>query len=156
MYVEIERKFLVSSDAWRALGGRQVKMVQSYIVAPEGTLRVRIADKEAFLTLVGPPDGASRDVFEYPVPVEHAQGMLGKIFLGPRIEKTRHHVMHEGHEWHIDEFHGNNAGLVLAELELKSLDEPFVMPDWIAQEVTGNPAYSNAVLATTPALAEAS
>lgn len=146
--VEIERKFLVTGDAWR--NGSGVLYRQGYLNRDKGrTVRVRIAGDAAFLTIKGQSVGATRAEFEYPIPVADAQALLA-LCDGPLIEKTRYLVLHAGHQWEVDEFAGDNAGLVVAELELASEDEAFDSPAWLGEEVTHDARYFNSNLATHP------
>jgi adenylate cyclase len=146
--VEIERKFLVKGDAWR--NGSGVCYRQGYLNRDKArTVRVRIAGQAGFLTIKGKSTGATRAEFEYPVPLEDAQALLA-LCDGPLIEKTRFIVMHEGNRWEVDEFAGDNAGLVVAELELASEDETFALPDWLGDEVTSDARYFNSNLAAHP------
>lgn len=153
MAVEIERKFLVTGDAWRAevSGARQIR--QAYLSkSGKASVRVRVVDESsARLTVKAAPDGKgpalSRAEFEYPIPVEEALEML-ELRSGRIVEKTRHLVPAEnGRTWEVDVFEGAHTGLVLAEIELGAADEQVVLPAWLGREVTGDPAYSNAALA---------
>ncbi len=157
MPIEIERKFLPANDAWRARVARSQRMAQGYLndarAVREGaqnvSMRVRIAGESAELNLKSRELGAYRQEFEYPIPLADAEALLA-LCVGGRIEKLRHHVRHGAHEWEIDEFFGENAGLVVAEIELSSLDEAFGMPDWLGAEVTDQPRYYNLTLAERP------
>ncbi len=150
MAKEIERKFLVASDAWRT-GARGVPYRQGYLDTGAGcTVRVRVAGERAFLTIKGPPQGAVRDEYEYPIPVADAEELLGRLCSGGCIEKVRHRVTHAGRVWEVDEFEGANAGLVLAEVELEHPDAEVALPSWLGTEVTGDPRYTNAALARHP------
>lgn len=149
MGMEIERKFLLAGDSWRheACG---VPYVQGYISRGAGrTVRVRIAGEEAFLTIKGPVSGISRAEFEYLIPVEDARQLL-TLCEGPLIEKTRFRILESGHLWEIDEFHGANDGLLVAEVELSQPDEAVLIPSWIGSEVTGDPRYYNSNLTLHP------
>jgi adenylate cyclase len=148
MPVEIERKFLVASDSWRghALGQRYC---QGYLSKGDVTVRVRRAGPRAFLTIKGSGEGIVRPEFEYEIPVEEAEEML-KLCRRPLIEKTRFEVMHDGLRWEIDEFAGENAGLVLAEVELEHPSQPVALPDWIGDEVTADQRYRNSQLVDAP------
>lgn len=153
MGTEIERKFLLASgvagDAWRA-GAQRRRIVQGYLSRdPERTVRVRIDETSAFLTIKGKSAGATRAEFEYAIPLADAELLL-PLCLSPLIDKTRHVVTHEGHRWEIDEFFGDNAPLIVAELELASEDEPFARPPWLGEEVTHDPRYFNSQLAVHP------
>jgi adenylate cyclase len=147
--VEIERKFLLRGDAWRAQAQRSLRMVQAYLGGERCSIRVRIEGEEAFLNLKSRDLGTRRLEFEYPVPLEEAEHMLA-AFGGQQVAKTRHFVERGGHTWEIDEFSGDNAGLVVAEIELAAEDEAFERPDWIGAEVTMDPRYYNVNLARTP------
>ena len=149
MGIEIERKFLVRNDHWSGLG-TPVHYAQGYLVA-DGlrTVRVRIAGEDGYLTIKGKTQGMSRLEFEYPIPVNEAFELLNLCPI-PVIEKYRTKVLFGGKTWEIDEFEGENKGLVIAEIELKSEDEPFELPSWIGEEVTGDLKYYNSRLATHP------
>lgn len=150
MAIEIERKFLVCSDAWRAGVERAEDMMQIYLAsAAEISIRVRITGPRAALNIKGCTVGARRQEFEFPVPVNEARELCA-AFGGPRIEKTRHYLRHGGHLWEVDEFGGDNAGLVVAEIELEDEQEAFARPDWLGAEVTGEERYYNVCLATRP------
>lgn len=146
---EIERKFLVCNEAWRGAGSAR-RMVQGYLsLDPERTVRVRIAGERAWVTVKGVTSGCTRVEHEFEVPVEKAEGMLA-LCLPEVIDKTRHEIHVAGHLWEVDEFHGANAGLVVAEIELKEEGEVFEKPAWLGQEVTEDPRYYNASLAQRP------
>lgn len=148
MAVEIERKFRVTGDAWRNDSG--VLYRQGYLNRDKvRTVRIRIAGGAAFLTIKGKSTGATRAEFEYPVPMDDAQALLA-LCDGPLIEKTRYIVLHAGHRWEVDEFAGDNTGLVVAELELSAEDEAFERPAWLGEEVTHDARYFNSNLATQP------
>lgn len=149
MGLEIERKFLPRDDGWRA-GPPGERLVQGYLSRdPARTVRVRIAGERAFLTIKGPTLGASRAEFEYPVPPADAQAMLA-LCDGPVIDKIRHLREHGGLLWEVDEFLGDNRGLVVAEVELASEDQRFEPPPWLGSEVTGDVRYYNAHLSVHP------
>ena len=148
MPAEIERKFLVSGADWRTETGQRIS--QGYLSRDkQRTVRIRIAGPKAFLTIKGHTTGASRTEFEYEIPVVDAEAMLG-ICDGPLIEKVRHKVPHAGLTWEVDEFLGDNAGLVVAEVELASEDQEVVLPPWAAEEVTTDKRYFNSNLAVNP------
>ena len=150
MAVEIERKFLLKNDSWRdnVIGSHVLK--QGYLASsPLPTVRVRISDDKAFLTIKGRTEGISRVEFEYEIPSNEAIEML-ELSAQPPIEKTRYIVEANGHTWEIDVFEGSNAGLVLAEVELDNEDEKIELPDWIDIEVTSDPRYYNSALSKTP------
>jgi len=153
MAVEIERKFLVASEAWRGQSeGKPRVFRQAYLALSERTgVRVRLdeTDDAAWLCVKERKIGASRGEFEYPVPLADARAML-KLTTGHVIEKCRFLVPHDGHVWEVDEFEGANVGLVVAEIELKREDEGFSHPAWLGEEVTGEERYYNASLALFP------
>jgi adenylate cyclase len=148
--VEIERKFLVAGDAWRALG-EPVLLRQGYLNSdPARTVRVRIEGQGAAITIKSKNVGATRGEWEYPVPLLDAAELLDRLCERPLIEKYRSRIAYQGHVWEVDEFLGENAGLVVAEIELGAADEPFARPDWIGEEVTGDPRYYNSSLIHLP------
>ncbi|GAA0752469.1 CYTH domain-containing protein [Ideonella azotifigens] len=148
MAIEIERKFLVVGEGWRQPDAMHLS--QGYLNRdPARTVRVRIAGEEAFLTIKGRSEGLSRAEFEYPLPLADAQALLA-LCDGPLVEKHRHRVMVDGLLWEVDEFHGANAGLVVAELELQSEDQPFTRPAWLGEEVSDDARYFNSQLASRP------
>ena len=148
MAVEIERKFLVTGTAWKQTPG--VVYRQGYLNRDKArTVRVRVAGDAAFLTIKGQSVGATRAEFEYPIPLADAQALLA-ISDGPLIEKTRHVLTHTGMAWELDVFAGDNAGLVVAEVELQSEDQVFARPDWLGEEVTQDARYFNSNLAAHP------
>lgn len=147
---EIERKFLVTSDAWRPLAHRSQPMSQGYIASGERvSVRVRIAGDRAWLNIKSGGLVASRLEYEYAIPVAEARELLA-LAAGPLIDKTRHFVAHGGLEWEVDEFHGANSGLVVAELELDREDQEFARPAWIGREVTQLERYYNVCLVDHP------
>ncbi len=148
MAKEIERKFLVRGEGWRQES--PVECVQGYLsIDPRRTVRVRIADQKAYLTVKGETVGCTRSEFEYPVPPEEA-GELLELCIKPLIRKFRHVVPSHGLTWEVDEFTGENEGLVMAEVELESEQQEITLPDWIGEEVTGNPRFYNANLVKDP------
>jgi adenylate cyclase len=151
MGCEIERKFLVRQDGWRAAVESESRIVQGYLSADARlTLRVRQRDDQAFLTLKGATRGLSRAEFEYPIPLEDAQAMFAELVVSALIDKRRYLVRDVGQLWEVDVFAGENQGLVLAELELSHEDQPFARPDWLGDEVSDDPRYFNAYLARHP------
>lgn len=150
MGLEIERKFLVTGTAWKALAAG-VLIRQGYLSsAAERTVRVRIAGDQGFLTVKGKSRGLTRAEFEYAIPVEDAAAMLDGLCEKPLIEKTRYRVPFGAHTWEVDEFHGANAGLVVAEVELASADEEPALPPWVGREVSRDARYFNANLVKKP------
>ena len=150
MPLEIERKFLVVGNSWRA-GAEGVAYRQGYLATePERNVRVRLAGPKAKLTIKGQDEGIARIELEYPIPIEDAEVLLDRLCHRPLIEKTRYKIPHAGHTWDLDEFHGDNAGLIVAEIELGSEDEAFERPPWVGDEVTHDPRYLNANLVSLP------
>lgn len=147
---EIERKFLLRDDGWRPLAARRRRMSQAYIARGEGlSVRVRISDEEAWLNIKSGGLEAARDEFEYVIPIADARALLARA-PGPAIEKTRHYVPHAGFEWEVDEFHGANDGLIVAEIELNEEGQSFPVPSWIGREVTAFERYYNVMLVDHP------
>jgi adenylate cyclase len=148
--VEIERKFLLRGDAWRQLG-EPVLLRQGYLSSdPARTVRVRIESARGTITIKGKNSGATRAEWEYDIPLAEAGELLDTLCERPLIEKYRRRIAHGGHTWEVDEFLGENAGLAVAEIELRSEDETFDRPDWIGEEVTGEARYYNSSLIRTP------
>jgi adenylate cyclase len=150
MSVEIERKFLVLGDEWKSLGqGTSIR--QGYLsTQPDRVVRVRIEDASATLTIKGRSVGAIRGEWEYPIPLQDADDLLTTLCERPLIEKTRTRIKHDGMVWEVDEFFGENLGLIVAELELQSEDQRFAKPDWVGEEVTHDARYFNANLLKHP------
>jgi len=151
--VEIERKFLVRAERWAACKAlaQGVLLRQGYLSSnPERIVRIRIEDGAACMTIKGRTVGATRAEWEYPIPLEDARIFLDDLCEKPIIEKIRYRVAHRGLVWEVDEFHGENAGLLVAEIELSSEDQPFDKPDWVGEEVTHDPRYFNANLLRHP------
>jgi adenylate cyclase len=147
---EIERKFLVLKDRIN-LSGKGQRIVQGYIPTADKTaVRIRINGDKAFLTIKGENSGAVRSEFEYAIPLADANAMLEELCLKPFIEKRRHHIALGGHTWELDVFDGDNSGLWVAEIELASETEAFDKPDWVGEEVTGDPKYYNSSLIQNP------
>ena len=157
MGVEIERKFLVVGDGWREAAREVLPMAQGYINdmgamdrgEQKASVRVRIQGDAAFLNLKSRELGHTRQEFDYPIPVADARALLA-LCVGGVVDKRRHYVEHEGHLWEVDEFLGDNAGLVVAEIELDHADEAFVKPAWIGKQVTDAARYYNLALASRP------
>ena len=156
MAIEIERKFLINSDLLRQSGdlvsAKRYHVRQAYLSqggdssAPANTVRVRIVEAQAFLTIKGPATGITRAEFEYTIPVAEAEELLS-LCIGHVISKTRYLLPLAGHLWEIDEFHGAHQGLWLAEIELTDEHDTFSSPQWLAQEVSLDRRYHNASLA---------
>ena len=150
MRQEIERKFLVRGDGWRGAATRVLCRQGYLLTGTDCTVRVRVLGDEGFLTIKGRADGLARTEYEYPIPVADAHHLLDWECARPFIEKYRHCVMFAGRRWEIDEFLGENAGLIVAEIELESADQAFESPDWVGQEVSDDPRYCNSNLGRDP------
>jgi adenylate cyclase len=157
MGIEIERKFLLNGDGWRAAAHKVVPMAQGYLndlaIVDSGAMntsvRVRIEGGAAFLNIKSREAGPRRQEFDYAIPVADARALLA-LCVGGTIDKRRHYVQQTGHLWEIDEFLGDNAGLVVAEIELDGVDEAFERPAWIGREATHAQRYYNLALASRP------
>jgi len=148
---EIERKFLLLSDAWRDEVRDSVHLIQGYLVRNEkSAIRIRIKGTRAELNIKQSLEGIDRLEYEYEIPLADAREILEHVALRPLIEKTRHHVVRGDHLWEIDEFDGENRGLIMAEIELTYADEPFDKPAWIGEEVSLDPRYYNSNLSLSP------
>lgn len=151
MAVEIERKYLVTGDSWRAAVESQSRIMQGYLSeGGRATVRARVKGDKAFLTIKGATTGISRSEYEYEIPVADAEQMLAELAVSSVIDKTRYGVRQGNHVWDLDVFAGDNVGLVMAEVELGSEDEAFEMPDWAGEEVSGDGRYFNSNLASHP------
>ncbi len=149
MGTEIERKFLVKGDEWRSLG-TGVLYRQGYIpTLGKQTVRVRIVGNTGYLTIKGATVGNSRMEFEYPIQLQDAREMLDNLCSHPLIEKTRYKIRQGDLIWEVDEFMGENEGLIIAEVELQTENQTITLPDWIEREVS-DPKYYNANLAKVP------
>lgn len=151
MGIEIERKFLVKKDKWEQVVKEERSLFrQGYILSDQQkTVRVRLTDTDAFLTIKGQTVGLARPEFEYSIPKEDAQHMLDNFCIS-ELSKIRYFIPHEGHTWEVDEFLGLNEGLIVAEIELGSEDEAFSLPDWVDKDVTDEKKYTNSNLAVKP------
>jgi adenylate cyclase len=150
--LEIERKFLVTSGAYKTMAFAKHEIAQGYLNSmPERTVRVRIKDDKGYLTIKGKGNesGMSRFEWEKEIPVSEAKLLLDLCESGV-INKTRYEVKFGNHVYEVDEFFGKNEGLFLAEIELQSEDEAFEKPDWLGEEVTNNKKYYNSYLSKTP------
>jgi len=150
MAQEIERKFLVKNDSYKSLGKGEYLHQGFLSTDKERVVRIRIKGEKAWLTVKGINIGATRAEYEYEIPKDDAEYMLDHLCLQPTIEKHRYLVEHAGFTWEVDEFHGENQGLVVAEIELPSEDTPFDLPAWVGEEVTGVARYYNANLVQRP------
>lgn len=150
MAQEIERKFKVVGE-YKELAHNSMHLVQGYLASGRLTVRVRIADKGAWLTIKGasPDGGLSRYEWERPIELKEALELL-QLAEGALIEKRRYLVEYEGHTFEVDEFEGDNEGLTIAEIELQSADEEFARPAWLGEEVTGQKRYYNSHLRRHP------
>jgi len=150
MAKEIERKFLVKNESFK-LYSKGVIYRQGYLSRDkERTVRIRVAGEQAFITIKGLTNGMERLEFEYPITLADANEMLSTLCLKPLIEKVRYKFMSDGHLWEVDEFIGDNEGLTVAEVELKSSDEHVIIPEWVGPEVTGDLMYFNSNLVINP------
>ena len=151
MATEIERKFLVINDDWRATADAGMDCIQGYFTTnKECSIRVRLTGDEANLNIKSATLGVARSEYDYAIPARDAGEMLRYLCIQPLIEKKRYHVRHDGHLWEIDVFSGANAGLVVAEIELAHINEPFSRPAWLGAEVSHDPRYYNVCLVQHP------
>ena len=149
MGIEIERKYLVKGDGWKAAAGAGLECRQGYLVSDDKkTVRVRLMGDVGYLTIKGATDGISRMEFEYEIDYADAAYML--MLCKSVVEKTRYMIGHNGKTWELDVFSAANEGLVMAEVELESEDQEVDLPDWAGEEVSGDPRYFNAYLARHP------
>lgn len=150
MTVEIERRFLLTNDAWRAEAGEPRLMSQGYLsVEKERTIRVRIVGEQAWLTLKGWISDVTRSEFEYEIPLAHAREILHSM-CPFRMEKRRYEIRCDGFTFEIDEYAGDNAPLVVAEIELPAEDAAFPRPAWLGREITSDGRFTNAYLSKHP------
>lgn len=150
MAIEIEKKFLlhIFPESLLSIGKN---ICQGYMVnKKDKVVRIRICGDNAFITVKGVTYRASRTEYEYPIPKQDAQEMLSLFCEAPLIEKVRFQVNYNGFEWVIDQFTGLNQGLIVAEIELDAIDQPFEKPDWVGKEVTHDPRYFNSNLVKAP------
>lgn len=154
MATEIERKFLLADGVTAAdiaaRASKSSRIAQGYLTAdPVRTVRVRIKGEQGYITVKGKNDGIARLEFEYPIPLADAEAIL-TLCAAPLIEKTRYIIPQDDLVWEVDVFSGDNAGLIVAEIELPAVDTPFTCPDWVGAEVSGDPRYYNSSLQRTP------
>lgn len=150
MGTETERKFLVKSPGWKK-GAVGVRYRQGYLCHQEArTVRVRVAGDTGYLTIKGVAEGITRLEYEYPIPLAEASELLDRLCIKPLIEKTRYRIEYCGRVWEVDEFAGENQGLVVAEVELEFPDQALELPGWVGEEVTQDPRYLNASLVEHP------
>ena len=151
MALEIEHKFLLANDHWRNEIHHSVHYKQGYLSSsPLSSVRVRISDSHAWLNIKSATIGTTRQEFEYEIPLNDANTMLDELCHKPLIDKMRHFVHHQNHVWEVDEFMGDNAGLIVAEVELSEIGELFAMPNWVGAEVTHDLRYYNNNLSKHP------
>lgn len=154
MAQEIERKYLLKDASWREAVTESRFLRQGYLTTLSGdaraSVRVRVAGEAAFLNIKSMTLGVSRDEFEYPIPLADGQHMLDHLCTGAVIDKWRHYVRFGGLLWEIDEFLGANAGLIVAEVELASVDQAIALPAWVSAEVSDDPRYYNVSLVQHP------
>lgn len=151
MGVEIERKFLVVNDSWRKTASPGMRYRQGYLSTdPGNSVRVRVCGDKAWINIKSAVVGVTRREYEYRIPAADAHAILEELCVKPLIEKTRFIVEHDGLAWEIDVFEGDNAGLVVAELELDSAGEAFTLPAWAGAEVSGDIRYYNQRLVGHP------
>jgi adenylate cyclase len=151
MATEIERKFLLANDSWRRDVTKSSDIRQGYLLgSSSASVRVRISGEQANLNIKSATLGVTRKEYEIPLSIDDAMEMLDDLCDKPVIEKTRHIVTYKGHTWEIDEFYGDNQGLVVAEIELTSEDEDFEKPNWVGAEVSDDTRYYNVCLIQHP------
>ncbi len=151
MAIEIEHKFLMAGNDWREHITRSVKYRQGYLSSQAtSSIRVRISDKCAWLNIKSATVGTHRHEYEYEIPLPDANEIINMLCRKPIIEKTRHFVTDDGNTWEIDEFDGDNQGLIIAEIELSEIGKTFSKPQWIGEEVTHDLRYYNNNLAIHP------
>ena len=151
MGIEIERKFLVTNDHWREAASAALPIKQGYLVGgKEASVRVRLQGDKANLNIKSATLGVRRQEFEYAIPLEEAELILTTLCQRPIIEKTRYLVSYANKQWEVDVFEGDNAGLIVAELELQDETEQFDPPPWLGEEVSDDPRYYNSCLSQHP------
>lgn len=151
MGTEIERKFLVRDERWRDTARDVERYRQGYLAsAPQCSIRVRLAGERGYLNIKSATLGVRRSEYDYEIPADEARQLLDELCTGPLIDKHRYLVDYGGHTWEIDVFEGDNAGLVVAEIELDSEDEAFERPPWLGDEVSDDPRYYNVSLVQHP------
>lgn len=151
MAIEIEHKFLLANDDWRPKVSHSVTFRQGYLSSQANTsIRVRISDEKAWLNIKSAVIGTHRHEYEYEIPLTDAEEIITNLCRKPLIEKNRHYVVEQGLTWEIDEFFGENQGLIVAEIELDEIGQTFPKPSWLGQEVTNDMRYYNNNLAVYP------
>lgn len=151
MPIEIEHKFLLANDTWRKEVSHTSEYQQGYLSSnPTSSIRIRISDAKAWLNIKSATIGTYRQEYEYEIPLNEAREIIETLCHKPLITKTRHFITQQNHTWEVDEFHGENKGLCVAEIELSQLNEIFEKPDWLGKEVTDDLRYYNNNLAKNP------
>ncbi len=151
MAIEIEHKFLLANEDWRRSIQKSVKYKQGYLSSqPTSSIRIRISDNQAWLNIKSATIGTERLEFEYGIPLPDAEEIITTLCGKPLIEKTRHLVPNDHNIWEIDEFEGDNQGLIVAEIELSKIGQNFIRPHWLGEEVTQDLRYYNNNLAVNP------
>lgn len=151
MAMEVEHKFLLADDAWRSEIKRSVHYKQGYLgSSAASSVRVRISDSQAWLNIKSATIGSHRQEFEYEIPLADANTILDELCFKPLIEKVRHFIYRDPYIWEIDEFMGENTGLIVAEIELEQIGESFAKPSWLGREVTDDIRYYNNNLTKNP------
>lgn len=149
--LEIERKFLLAGDGWRAAADQGVAIRQGYLTSEPGlSVRVRVKGERGYLTIKAGCNALARHEYEYEIPLADAEAMLKTVARAAPLVKRRYHVRHGAHLWEIDVFEGDNEGLIMAEVELQATDEKVDLPSWVGPEVTGDPRFFNAYLSQRP------
>ena len=148
MGIEIEHKYLVVDGSWHQ--GQSPTYIRQGYLAVDPAVRIRLYGEKGFITVKGRSKGNTRSEYEYEIPAKDAREMLDNLCPQPQIEKNRYLIEHQGHTWEVDVFFGANEGLVVAEIELSAGDEKFAIPPWVGEDVTENPAYTNAQLTIRP------
>ena len=150
MGIEIERKYLLKNEDWRSEVASRTIIKQGYLNSDkERTVRIRVRNEKGYLTIKGESKNATRQEFEYEIPISDAESLL-LLCKKPIIEKTRHLVLVDDKTWEIDDFAGENKGLILAEIELETEEEKVRIPSWVGEEVTQDSRYFNSNLITHP------
>lgn len=151
MAIEVEHKFLLANDDWRKQIKHSIRYRQGYLSSAEtNSIRIRLSDEQAWLNIKSATIGTHRYEYEYEIPLSDANEILNNLCKKPLIEKTRHFVTNDTNIWEIDEFEGENEGLVVAEIELSEEGQSFSKPDWLGEEVTHDLRYYNNNLAIHP------
>ena len=151
MAIEVEHKFLLANDDWRKQVSHSADYRQGYLSSdPTSSIRVRISDKHAWLNIKSATIGTQRNEYEYEIPLDDANEIIDLLCRKPLIEKTRHFITLGKHLWEIDDFKGENKGLIVAEIELSSAGETFEKPSWLGAEVTHDLRYYNNKLSLHP------